>query len=176
MKTLNLLLAVLALVVVSSCSSVRSTTQEGVNLDKYISFTLAENDKGYLPPLSVVQKEQIENAISKEIDAISPDNLGVAGADIKVNYFVVIDTKQDVQTYTNYYGRRYRNRIIEVDVNEYKEGTLILDFIDTKTNQVVWNASTSGTVTKNSIELEEKIDNAVKSLFEQFKKDRTPKN
>ena len=54
MKTLNLLLAVLALVVVSSCSSVRSTTQEGVNLDKYISFTLAENDKGYLPQLSVL--------------------------------------------------------------------------------------------------------------------------
>ena len=176
MKTLNLVVAVLTLIATCSCSSVKSTTQQGVELNGYRSFTIADNGKDYLPQLSPVQKNQIENAIAKEIDAISPDNLGVTGTDILVNYFVVVDSKQDLETYTNYYGRRWRNQIVQVDVRDYKEGTLIIDFIDAKTKQVVWNGSTTSTVTNNSIELEKKINNAVSSIFEQFKKDKTFKN
>jgi len=176
MKTLKLFIAGLALIVFNSCGSVRSTTQHGIDLNNYRSFTIADNGGNYLPQLSPVQKSQIENAIVKEIKSISPDNLGVTGADVLVNYFVVVDNKQDIETYTNYYGRRWRNRIIDVDVREYKEGTLIIDFIDAKTQHVIWHGSTSSTVTNNSIELEKKINQAVNSLFEKFKKDKTPKS
>lgn len=175
MKTLYLFITALSLTILSSCSSVRSTTQEGVDLNNYRSFTMADHGKDYLPQLSSVQKAQIENAIEREIKGISPDNLGVTGADVLVNYFVVVDTKQDIEAYNNYYERRWRNRIIEVDVRDYKEGTLIVDFIDAKTKQIIWNGSISSTVTNNSIELEKKINDAVTSLFEQFKKDKTSK-
>ena len=173
MKTFNLFIATLSILILNSCSSARSKTQEGVDLNNYRSFTIADHGSDYLPQISPVQKSQIENAIIKEIANISPDNLGVTGADVLVNYFVVVDTKQDIETYTNYYGRRWRNQIIDINIRDYKEGTLIIDFIDSKTNQVIWNGSVTRTVTANSIELEKKINQAVASLFQQFKKDRT---
>jgi hypothetical protein len=176
MKVLNFLFVSLFLITITSCSSARSTTREGIDLGQYRSFTLADNDDTYLPQISKVHKSQIEDAIMAEISKISSENLGVTGADVLVNYFVVVDTKTDIQTYNDYYRRRWRNLPINVELTYYKEGTLILDMIDAKSGKTIWNGSTSSVVTKNSIQLEETINKAVVSLFEKFVKDRTPKN
>ena len=176
MKVLNFLFAALFLITVTSCSSARSTTRQGVDLQQYRSFTLVDNDDTYLPQISNVHKSQIENAITSEINKISPENLGVTGADVLVNYFVVVDTKTDIQIYNDYYSRRWRNLPINVELTYYKEGTLIVDMIDAKTNKTIWNGSTSSVVTRNSMEVERTINKAVASLFEQFQKDRTPKS
>ena len=175
MKTLHFLFVSLLVLSITSCSSARSAAREGVDLSQYRSFSLVDNDDAYLPQLSAVHKAEIEQAISKEIDQISSKNLGVTGADVLVNYFVVVDTKTDIQTYNDYYYRRWRNLPINVMVNYYKEGTLIIDMIDAKTKKTIWNGSTTSTVTANSIELEKTINRAVASLFEQFNKDRNPK-
>lgn len=173
MKKINYMIMVIAsITMIISCGSVNSTVKDNTDLNKYRSYSLVENEEGFLPQVNPVQKEQIEKAINDQIASISASNSGVTGPDILVSYFVVIDTKQDVETYTTYYGRRWRNQIIEVDVNEYKEGTLILDFVDAKTKEIVWNGSISGTVTNNSISLEKKINDAVDDLFKKYKKDQ----
>jgi len=170
-------LSVIFLLTLISCSGLRVVNEksETANLDKYNFYTLADIEQGFLPDVNPTQKKQIESAIDAEIENLSTvqGNTGVTGPDILISYFVIVDTKQDIETYTNYYGRRqWRHQIIDVDIREYKEGTLLLDFIDAKTNEVVWHASTTSTITSNSMQLERKINDAVTALFQQYKKDQ----
>lgn len=178
MKTNHHSYCLLALMLIlSGCASVqiKSETNTNSDLKTFNFYTMVDTEEGFLPNVSPVQKMQIENAISTEVEKLSTisNNSGVTGPDILVSYFVVIDTKKDVDTYTNYYrGRKWRYQITDVDIREYKEGTLLLDFIDAKTNEVVWHGSATATITSNSIQLEKKINDAVTALFQRFKKDQ----
>ncbi|SHG90004.1 DUF4136 domain-containing protein [Flagellimonas flava] len=174
--TLKFLYVALALVF-ASCSSLRvsSDIADNADLKKYNFYTVADTEEGFLPNVNPTQKMQLQTAIEQEARSLSvvQTNSGVTGPDILINYFVVIDAKQDFDTYTNYYGRRrWQYQITEVEIREYTEGTLIVDFIDSKTKEVVWHGSTSGVISSNSIKLEEKINEAVKAIFNQYKKDQ----
>lgn len=173
-KTIILITGIL----LSSCSSlkVNSETNANADLKKYNFYTLADREDGFLPNVNPTQKMQLEQAIEKEAQALSTvsNNSGVTGPDVLVSYFVIIDTKQDFEVYTNYYGkRRWKYQITDVETREYTEGTLMLDFIDAKTREVVWHGSTTSTITSNSIKLEEKINKAVEILFDQYRKDQS---
>ncbi|WP_420322231.1 DUF4136 domain-containing protein [Flagellimonas sp.] len=176
MKTIKNLFLLSMTLLVASCSSLRVTSEKAYNADlqQYNFYTVADMEAGLLPNVNPTQKMQLKNAIEKQALELSTvkNNTGVTGPDVVVNYFVIIDTKQDIDTYVDYYGRRWRYQVTDVQVREYTEGTLIVDFIDAKTNKVVWHGSTTGIITPNSIKLEQKINEAVNSIFEQYKKDR----
>ena len=177
MKTRFYSLSIAFVLTLTSCNGLRvvSETSETANLDKYNFYTLADIEPGFLPDVNPTQKAQIESAIAAEIEKLSTanGNSGVTGPDVLISYFVIVNTKQDVDTYTNYYGRRrWRYQITDVDIRTYKEGTLLLDFIDAKTNEVVWHGSTTATITSNSVQLEKKINDAISALFQQYKKDQ----
>ena len=70
-------------------------------------------------------------------------------ADLLVGYHVGIQDKLSVQTIDTYYdyypgGRIYRGRYVSPPmtsrtvVDSYEQGTLIIDFMDQKTRQLVW--------------------------------------
>ncbi|MEX0288381.1 MAG: DUF4136 domain-containing protein [Flavobacteriaceae bacterium] len=177
MKTTQKILLLGLVVFFTSCSSLRvsSETATGTNLKKYNFYTVADTEEGFLPNVNPTQKMQLQSAIEKQSKALSTvqNNSGVAGPDVLINYFVIVDTKQDFDTYTNYYGRRrWQYQITDVEIRENTQGTLIIDFIDAKTNEVVWHGSTSGVITTNSIKLEQKINEAVIAIFDQYKKDQ----
>ena len=177
MRTKFYSLSIAFLLTLISCSGLRviSEKSETADLDKYNFYTLADIEPGFLPDVNPTQKAQIESAIAAEIEKLSTinENSGVTGPDILISYFVIVDTRQDVETYINYYGRRlWQYQIIDVDLKANMEGTLLLDFIDAKTNEVVWHGSTTSTITSNSIQLEKKINDAVRALFEKYKKDQ----
>lgn len=176
-KTLKFLSLSLILLF-AGCSSLRVTgeTTEHANLKKYNFYTVADNEEGFLPKVNPTQKMQLREALEKQANLLTTasNNSGVTGPDVLISYFVIIDTKQDFDVYTDYYGRRrWQYQITDVEVREYTEGTLILDFVDTKTNEVVWHGSAKGTITPNSIKMEEKINQAVKMLFDRYRKDQS---
>ncbi|UJH66391.1 DUF4136 domain-containing protein [Allomuricauda sp. SCSIO 65647] len=177
MKTTLRFLSVTLVLVFVSCSSLQVSSEAANNADlkKYNFYTLAETEEGFLPNVNPTQKMQLVKAIEEQARALSTvkNNSGITGPDVLINYFVVVDTKQDLDTYTNYYGRRrWRYQITEVEVREYTQGTLIVDFIDAKTKEVIWHGSTTGVITANSIKLEQKINDAVKAIFDKYKKDQ----
>src|SRR5262249_24893264 len=57
-----------------------------------------------------------------------------------------------------------------IRVNQSLEGTAVVDFIDARTNQVVWRGFVSRTVDPNKSD--ENIRKAIKKLIERFAKDR----
>ena len=177
MKTTLRILSVFLVVLVTACSSLKvsSETADTADLNKYNFYTVADTEEGFLPHVNPTQKMQLEKAIAEQAAALSAvqNNSGVTGPDVLISYFVIVDTKQDYDVYTNYYGRRrWQYQITDVEVREYTEGTLIVDFVDAKTKQVVWHGSTTGILNPNSIKLEEKINEAVKAIFDQYKTDQ----
>ena len=92
---------------------------------------------------------------------------GAARPDFAVAYYVTTRDKLDVQDYSIGPGRWFGRR--DIRVGQYTEGTLIVDFIDTTTRQLVWRGHASGAIELKK--LDEKITKAVEKLVNQFLKD-----
>ncbi len=177
MKTTLKILSLSLVTLFASCSSLRVSSETAANADlkTYNFYTVADTEEGFLPNVNPTQKMQLQKSIEEQAAQLSTiqNNSGVTGPDVLINYFVIVDTKQDYDVYTNYYGRRrWKYQITDIEVREYTEGTLMIDFIDAKTKEVVWHGSTSGVITQNSIQLEKKINEAVKAIFDQYRKDQ----
>jgi hypothetical protein len=60
-----------------------------------------------------------------------------------------------------------------ISLNQISEGTLMVDFIDTNTNQVVWRGRATGTLEMKGVD--KKISKSVEKLVKQFMKDTQKK-
>jgi hypothetical protein len=57
----------------------------------------------------------------------------------------------------------------ETWVRDYDEGTLLIDLVDAKRQQLVWEAAGTGRVTKEKLEnIQTTINDAVAALFERY--------
>jgi hypothetical protein len=91
--------------------------------------------------------------------------LGASAPDLRLNFYVTIQDKQDVRTtpgsaaYVGYPGGYYGYRTgyyrvfntATVETVNYKQGTLTIDLIDTKQKVLAWTASAEGRVWNNAL-------------------------
>ena len=90
--------------------------------------------------------------------------------DFVIAYYVTSKNRLNVQDYS--LGPRvWGNR--DIRVNQYSEGTLMVDFIDAKTNQVIWRGRATGALELK--DLDKKITKSTEKLVKQFIKDTQPK-
>lgn len=95
-------------------------------------------------------------------------------ADFGVALFFSKQTKTNVQSYGYGYGYgRYGGGyggMGSVDVTQYDEGTLVIDFVDMAKNELVWRGIGTGALSQSPSveERTEKINNAVTQILEQF--------
>jgi hypothetical protein len=82
-----------------------------------------------------------------------------SGGDMLVSYHAGVNAKTDFQQ-TGYFGRN-------VTVRQYKEGTLVLDLADGRSQQLVWRGTAEGEVTKPGGSTEQ-LDKAVAKMFAGF--------
>jgi len=89
------------------------------------------------------------------------------GPDFLVAYYLNYKRKTDVNVYAHGYGY-WGPRTL--DVNEYKEGTLILDFVDPDTQELIWRGwSISALQSGHSPREEQEIINmAVRQILKRF--------
>jgi hypothetical protein len=92
--------------------------------------------------------------------------------DFVIAYYVTTKNKLNVQDYSYGPPRWFGGR--DIRVNQYSEGTLMVDFIDVKTNQVIWRGRASGTLELKSVD--KKINKSAEKLVKQFVKDTTKKS
>ena len=92
-------------------------------------------------------------------------------ADFVIAYYVTTKNKLNVQDFgygpPSWFGSR------DIRVNQYSEGTLMVDFIDAKSNQVIWRGRASGTLEMKGVD--KKISKSVEKLIKQYLKDTQPK-
>jgi hypothetical protein len=93
--------------------------------------------------------------------------------DFRVTYHVMVQNKFDVQSFPVYYGYGF-GRVGaaggDVRVSEYEQGTLILDVVDSRTNDLVWRGSAQARIVPDRTPQERTklIRDAVREMLERF--------
>jgi len=179
MKTCHPYCFVLTAVVLvaSACSSgisVRTDFDPAANFSSYRTFAwmpLPQNTDYRLN--NDLVDGRIRSAIENQLQAKGYQLGPVEGADFKVGYHAALEGKMDVRTINSYYGygwEQWSTISPQTYVDEYTEGTLVVDVVDAKSNELVWRGSGQGEVRERADpdERTRRINNAIAKILAEF--------
>ena len=171
---LNVLGVLLGLLVIQTqAQTVQSDYDRSVNFSSMKTFGFAVQRRGATDPLSgdTLNDARIRQAMESQLTA-NGFRTATETPDFVIAYHVTTKNKLNVQDYSYGPPRWFGSR--DIRVNQYSEGTLIVDFIDVKTNRVIWRGRASGTIELKDVE--KKINKSAEKLVRQFVKDTTKKS
>ncbi|MFQ5674943.1 MAG: DUF4136 domain-containing protein [bacterium] len=152
---------------VSGCSSiyVKSDYDHEANFENYVTFKWMPAPKkrrrNSVPQGSLLDK-RIRRAVEHELRARGYEVTASGPADILLAYHVNLQKRVEVsQARYGYWGWRPGY------VHRYKEGSIIIDLVDPRNNQLVWRGAAIGAVgsTKAS---QKKISEAMAKVFKEY--------
>lgn len=160
-------LIILIAVIFAGCSSI------SVNQDYNTAYDFSKlKTFGFLPITDNAGIDQLNaNRLKEAITA----NLTARGytssenADFGIALFFSKKTKTDIQDYGYGYGYGHWGAR-DVQVSQYDEGTLVIDFIDIAGKELVWRGMGTGIVSESATTEERttNINNAVTQILAQF--------
>ncbi len=172
MKILKLLF-LLCLVMLTSCSSVKVVSDYDTKVDFTSYKTFAFYKKGIdKASVSDLDKKRIMRAVEAEL--VAKGFSKSVNPDILVSIFT--KSREQVNVSDNnigigwgwgynpwFYGRT------NININQYTEGTLFIDFIDKNTNELIWQGIGSGAMKMSNIEKkEERINEFVYKIISTY--------
>ena len=167
----------LIILIFASCSSVRVTsdydTKAEFNAYKTFAFYKPGIDKA---EISDLDKKRIMRAIETELVAKGMQKS--SDPDILVSLFTKSRERVNVGNNFGYgfgyvYGYGFNPWIwgggAQVNISQYTEGTLFLDIIDAKKNELIWQGIGSGALSTRSVEKkEERIKEFVNEILGKY--------
>ena len=120
---------------------------------------------------SELNKRRFAQAIDKELSKKGFERVKDTKEDFKVIYHLRFEKKLDISTYGYRYWPYYGISERYIQKKVYEEGSLIIDIIDKKENQLIWRGSVEGVLNERE-NAEELINTLVEKLLEDF----PPKN
>lgn len=157
---ISLLLATTLAALFASCSPVSVTTDydPSAPFKKYKTYALAPAAKGQA--LSPSSEAALRDTLRSELAKKGLTEKKSGKPDLAIARHAFTQDKLSVQEYTDwgysvggawpyrygYYGAWAGAPRTYVDVSQYTQGTLILDFVDTKTNKLVFRGTGSAMV------------------------------
>ena len=167
MKARSALLTMAVWTGLMSCSSVtvRSDYDREANFARYKTFDFLpyRSRLGFTP----FSQQRIEAAVEQELIAKGYERQLARRPDFLVAYHTNVRDKIDVDTYGYHYGlygRRYRTY---TTMREYQQSTLVMDFIDTQTKDLIWRGWASGEAGAPD-KAHERIDVTVARILENY--------
>lgn len=145
-------------------ATVHSSVAPNANLGQYKTFAFQQ------PPYRAGHPE---SPAEQELQAALRNNLAMKGIteapagqppEFLVTYHVKTQQKLDVQQV----GYGFGWGLGGTDVYQYTEGTIIVDFIDPRTNQAFWRGTASDVVNQPEMPDVGKLDKAVAKLVNQY--------
>jgi hypothetical protein len=125
------------------------------------------------PPDSGAQQlldQRVRNAVQVQLDAQGLTETGRQKADLFVGYGMVDRTHKDVYTYRDRWGVAWPMSV-QRRVETYTDGTVVVNLVDAKTKQVVWEGEVADVVNLpvgNPVSATRQIDGAVAKLFTKY--------
>jgi len=170
MSVLGMLLGML--VISASAQSVQSDYDRSFRFSDLKTFSFATQRRGATDPLKgdSLNDGHIRNGLESQLTA-NGFRMETEKPDFVIAYYVTTKNKFNVQDYGYGPPRWFGSR--DIRVNQYEEGTLMVDFIDAKNNQVIWRGRASGTLEMKGVD--KKISKSVEKLIKQYVKDTTKK-
>ena len=165
MSVMGILIGLLA--ASAQAQSVQTDYDRSFNFSNLKTFGFAGQSRSATDPLAndSLNDGRIKAAVESQL--IANGYRTDVNPDFVVVYYVTTKNKLSVQDFGYGPPRWFGGR--NISVNQYSEGTLLVDFIDTKTNQVIWRGRASGTLEMKGVD--KKISKSVEKLVKQFIKD-----
>lgn len=166
MRSARIILCLLMMAMLMSCSSVavKSDFDPTANFSHYKTFDFLPHRTK--PSGNPFNDKRIEAAVEEELIAKGYQKQTAGAPDFLVAYHSNVKDKIDVDTYGYRYGRYGRRVGTYTTVREYQQGTLVIDFIDANTKELVWRGWAKGEV--NDSVSKEKIDDTVAKILGKY--------
>jgi hypothetical protein len=176
-RPLQSALLVLSLALTAGCTTtmnVSSHVQRGLNVSQYRTYDWGPADA--LPTgdprldKDPFFKDHLEGAMEKALARRGFEQATSGTPDLLIHYHANISQRIDV----NEFDRSYEYcgaQDCPISMREYEAGTVVLDFVDTRTNRVIWRAWAQDRVEgilKDRDKMEEKVNEAVTRMMERF--------
>ncbi len=177
----NLKLIALAFLVITSCAPVKVATVSKLSQKAegktYKTYNIGGLELKSIPGENFSKNLQhVVGAIDKQMQdrgfvrgPVNPDlliNLGISVTDeVQTRETTIRDAPYQVKYYD---GRSYGWKSEEIVVDEYKDGHVVLDFVDTKQNEMIWQGGVTGTLTNKQKKMDKRIDTVFDLLFKKF--------
>ena len=150
--------------------TVQTDYDHNFNLSKLKTYTFAQQVRRPGDPLaaSPINDRRIHDALDSQLRAN-----GMADSsqpDFVISYFVTTKKNLDIQDNRLGFFQRMGGSI---NVNQITEGTIVVVFVDSVSNQEVWRGYVSGTI--NPKDLDKDVNKGITKLVQKFKKNQEGK-
>ena len=173
MRVMSILGLMLGMLIGSAAAqSVQSDYDRAFHFSNLKTFSFTVQKRGATDPLAAdtLNDGRIRTGLESQLIA-NGFRMETEKADFVIAYYVTTKNKLSVQDYGYGPPRWFGGRNLRVD--QYSEGTLMVDFIDVRTNQVIWRGRASGTLEMKGVD--KKISKSTEKLVKQFVKDTAKK-
>src|SRR5437868_10669598 len=126
-----------------------------------------------IKPANSLWDTRIKNAVDAQLAAKGWTQVP-SGGDVAIVAIKTTQTQRSLQTFYDGFGGGWRWRgfggMGEATTTEqdYKEGTLVVDLYDAKTQQLIWRGSAEDTLSNKAEKNERNLDKGVAKLFKKF--------
>jgi len=169
MRVIGVLGILLGLLVVSAAAqTVQSDFDRAFRFSNLKTFSFTVQRRAATDPLfnDSLNDGRIRTGLESQL-RLNGFRMQTETPDFVISYYVTSKNRLNVQDYSYGPPRLWGSR--DIRVNQYAEGTLMVDFIDVKTNQVVWRGRATGALELKDVE--KKINKSTEKLVKQFMKD-----
>ncbi|PWT96625.1 MAG: DUF4136 domain-containing protein [Bacteroidetes bacterium] len=180
MKRNLLFVALLGLIIIlHSCESslkVTSDYDKAANFSQYKTFSVVQMDQQN-QSISQLNQNRIINAVKSELTKKGLQES--ANPDLLVNIVTILKDKQSVTANSNYYGyggayRPYSwgggmaSGYTTYDVHEYKDGSIIVELVDAKQKNLVWEGIGNKEIDKPASDPDKAISEAIAAILAKY--------
>lgn len=184
MKLKMLLVMLLGLTIIGCSTTANYDYDNSVNFNQLKTYAWVVESKNAIDDssfyLSKLSHRRMINAIDNSLISKGLTKVAPGQADILVNYHAGIDIKLEREIHPTHsfywnYGHYYRSNHIGLGfdfshrLREYKEGTLVIDFINNN-NELIWRGAKGSRLSANQSPQQrtEKINQTVAKILENF--------
>lgn len=175
------LMAIVAIIAISSCEPSLKVSQDynkEVNFGQYKTFAMYKNDT-INAAISQLNRDRVIAALKSEMTKRGFQE-NPAAPDLWVNAVAIFKDKVSVTQYSNYYGYggyyrpyywgggMYGSSSSTMDVNHYKDGSLVIDIVDAKEGKLVWQGTGNKEIDGPIKDPDKKIPEAVAMIMKGF--------
>lgn len=181
----KLIYSLVAIFILSSCSSLKVTTDYDPKVDftQYKTFNFLPWSKQMDKILSKYDQSRVRAAATQELEKLGFQK-AEGKTDLAVSILIIIDEKTGTATYNDYYssgpavgyyygpwGANYAGGVSSMTTMhsyDYEEGTMIVDLLDVKKKQMAWQGIAKKTLNSRKKGDGSAVKLAMENLFKDF--------
>ena len=168
MKDFKKLLILLISLTSLSCSSVRVTTDYNSEIDFSTYKTYAFSKKGIdKAQINELDKKRILKALEIELSSIGLRKNSI-DPDVVISIFTGVNEQININNYYDYLGYSYGPWYNFNYNTSTTQGTLYVDIVDYKKNELVWQGIGKGYISEKTSKKEEQIKSFVNKILLQY--------